>query len=317
PMSLTREGTVALLQVIPPARLGMPAPEEAAASTRPLRFWALGGEAGVGAFAAGRVDALLGGTYVDWPRVGGAGIARASVRVDPVAGMFGLEVLHHEGLLAIAQNREAIAMSIDRAALAARMGLPAWVTTSRVVSPGLPGDSGQVGERWLDYDMENRHALAGPRIAAWVKLSGKPAHLRISMPAGPGSSLLTERLVIDLATIGITAEAVDEHAPADLKVVDVVARYQRNTWFFSQMNCAARPAACNPDADALVLRGQAAAGSDAQALFAQAERAYADANDYIPLGLPIRWALAAPSLAGFAVNGWAYHPLRPLAGRLP
>jgi peptide/nickel transport system substrate-binding protein/oligopeptide transport system substrate-binding protein len=41
------------------------------------------------------------------------------------------------------------------------------------------------------------------------------------------------------------------------------------------------------------------------------------ANLFIPLGTPLRWSLAAPDTAGFAVNRAGLHALLPLALRSP
>lgn len=48
-------------------------------------------------------------------------------------------------------------------------------------------------------------------------------------------------------------------------------------------------------------------------LLAQAQLELRAASTFIPLGPPIRWSLVRGTIAGFEDNGWALHPLSPLA----
>jgi peptide/nickel transport system substrate-binding protein/oligopeptide transport system substrate-binding protein len=314
PMALKREGGLAWLTLIPPEKRGLPMVDSWQQLTRPVALTAQPGAAAVAAFVAGKADVLLGGTFADFPRVNGGALGKVTARFDAVSGLFGLIVERDEGMLGIAQNREAIAMVIDRVALAARLGVPGFVPTTRIVAPGLDGDPGLVGERWADYDMMGRRTLAAQSITGWVKYSGKPAHLRIALPDGPGADLLAERLAGDLATIGVVMERVAPGAAADLRFIDAVARYPAPAWFFNQLACAVRHP-CSPAADALAAKAGAADAAHAPALYAEAEREMAKANLFIPLGMPVRWSLGNANLPGFAPNRWGLHPLFPLANR--
>ena len=315
PMALKREDSLAWLTPIPPEKRGLPIVDDWQQLTRPVALTAQPGAAAVAAFVAGKADVVLGGSFADFPRVNGGGLGKVSARFDAVSGLFGLIVERDEGMLGIAQNREAIAMAIDRGALATRLAVPGFVPTTRIVAPGLEGDPGLVGERWADYDMTGRRTLAAQSIAGWVKYSGKPAHLLIALPVGPGADLLAERLAADLAMIGVGVERVAPNAAADLRFIDVVARYPAPAWFFNQLACAVRHP-CSVSADVLATRAGAADPAHAPALYAEAEREMAKANLFIPLGLPVRWSLGNANLPGFAPNRWGLHPLFPLANRV-
>jgi ABC-type transport system substrate-binding protein len=108
---------------------------------------------------------------------------------------------------------------------------------------------------------------------------------------------------------------VGAKAQADLGLLDEVARYTGPNWVFNRLHCAVRQP-CAPEADALAAQAQdAETPAEILALAAEAERAYADANVYIPLGQPVRYTLVAGNFSGFAINRWAYHPLYAFSNR--
>ena len=321
PMALRREGSVALLTPIAPERRGLPAVKDWAGQVRTLR---LSGEAARGAvqrFDADRAVVVLGGTFDHWPELAETRLPAATVRIDPVVGLFGLAVAHQDGFLAEAENREAVAMAIDRDALAQALRAPGWTPTTRLVSPGTDGDAGLVAERWTEQTAAARRAIAASRVTRW---RGRPGGdkgevtLRIALPRGLGSDILFARLSTDLAGAGFKLVRRREGETADLRLVDRAAAYPRADWFFAQLSCAARPEACSAAADAAYAKARdlpdPAARSQA---LAQAEAALMAANVFIPLGAPLRWSLAAPDTAGFAVNRGGIHALLPLALRAP
>ena len=303
-----------LLSPIAPEDRGL-APEEGWKDrTRRLRFSAGNADSALKLFAAGDVDLILGGTFADYPRVDAIGISRGAVRMDPVQGLFGLAVVHADGLLGLPENREAIAMAIDREALAALINLGGWVTTTRIVNPGLDGDNGSIAERWLGRTIEERRALATSRIARW-KGSGHPlSALRIALPSGPGNDLLFERIASDLKAIGLESRRVGASADADLRLIDVVARYPASAWFLDQLGCSAVNQLCNATADQLVDKALNEPDTAKRAdLYASAEAQLTITNSYIPFGVPVRWSLVSANVNGFAPNRWAIHPLLPMA----
>lgn len=314
PMHLSRDGAVAVLKPIPPERRGLPAVPGWEAAT--VRLAALSAADAVARFNAGDADVLLGGQIQDFPLARSVGLIRGGIQPDPVAGLFGLAVLHDDGLLALPENREAIAMAIDRAALIAPFGLSGWQATTRMVAPGTADDDGTVGERWAGLSMAERRAEAARRIARWRDDEQRegPLQVRIALPAGPGADVLFDRLAEDLRQIGIEARRTGASADADLRLVDVVARYSGRAWFLNQLSCVARRGLCSADADAEASAARAEADpAKAAALLADAEVALTKANVFIPFGAPMRWSLVRGSASGFAANRWALHPLMPMA----
>lgn len=314
PMGLSRDGTVAVLRAIPPEKRGLPA--ESGWEAASLRLAALPAADAVARFNAGDADVLLGGQIQDFPLARSVGLIRGSIQPDPVAGLFGLAVQHDDGLLAAPENREAIAMAIDRAALIAPFGLSGWQATTRMVAPGTADDDGTVGERWAGLPMAERRAEAARRIARWRESTHREAsvQVRIALPSGPGADVLFERLADDLRQIGLEARRTGAGADADLRLVDVVARYPRRSWYLNQLSCLAQRGLCSADADAEA--GAARAAGDpaaASALWADAEATLTKANVFIPFGVPMRWSLVRGSASGFAANRWAIHPLMALA----
>lgn len=315
PMAMKAQGHQALLTPVAPEKRGLPAVDGWDQMAHPLLLGVMNSAAAVAAFNAGKVDAVLGGTFADVPHLSRA-LGKPVLRFDPVVGLLGLAVEHEEGLLSTAANREAISMAIDRAGWAARIGVAGWQATTRLVAPGSEADSGLVPERWSEDDLPGRRAQAAQRIAVWTKGSGQPAMLRVALPAGPGADALALLLTQDFAAIGIGMQRVDLRAPADLRLIDEVAGEPRPEWFLGRFGCALRPHACDPHADELLAAALAEPDANmAKPLFAQAERALEAENVFLPLGAPVRWSLIAGDLSGFVPNRWAIHPLLPMALR--
>jgi len=323
PMRLRRDGDVALLNAIAPESLGLPAVEGWSAMIRPLRLVALPAAAAVDTFNRGDADVLLGGRIEDFPLARSVGLIRGTIQMDPVMGLFGLAVTDSpaakgSGFLAAPENRETLAMAIDRDALIAPFGLGGWSPTTRLVGAGTADDPGTIGERWAGLSIDQRRAQASVRVARWrqAQHESAPPRLRIAMPQGPGADILFGRLQADLKTIGIETQKVGMDEDAELRLVDVVARYPRAGWFLNQLSCTARRGLCSDTADRLSLQAQRATDPVARsALLAQAEVALTKANVFIPFGTPIRWSLVRGDANGFAANHWNIHPLMPMALR--
>ena len=319
PMKLTQKGGVAELAPIPPESLGLPAEEGWNERVRPLRVRPEPAAAAVERFDEGFADIVLGGTVDTLPLVKTSGLSRGNLRLDPVIGLFGLAVVGRNGLFADAENREAIAMAIDREALLAEFNVGGWAPTTRIVSPDAADDaagkSGAVGERWTGLDLAARQHIAAQRVAQFGPGAGKPERpVRIALPATPGGTIIFDRLRTDLAAIGLKAVRAKETDGADLRLFDAVARYGRVTWFLNQLSCAAGRAVCSAEGDALLAEALATPDPQARAtLLAQAETEITAANGFIPFARPLRWSLVRGDITGFANNPWGLHPLLPLA----
>ena len=317
PMVLKREGPLALLSPIPPEKLGLPQPPDWALQARSVRLHAVPANVAARRFADGEVDVVLGGRFESWPLADSvAGLSRRVLRYDPVPGLFGLVVVQPSGPLAVPELREALAMAIDRDALAAAIAPGGWGPTTRIVGAVPDVSPGPAGERWSGLSPAQRKGEAGLRIGRWKARHGAVQPLRLALPEGPGADRLFVLLAGDLAAIGVPVQRVGAGDPADLQLLDLAARYPRPDWFLNQLTCAARRGLCSAAADALL--AQAAETDDPArraALLSEAEAGLAGANTYIPLGSPVRWSLVRDRVSGFAVNATGFHPLAPLALR--
>jgi peptide/nickel transport system substrate-binding protein/oligopeptide transport system substrate-binding protein len=204
-------------------------------------------------------------------------------------------------------------MAIDRDALSTAMSVQGWTGTNRLIPADAPDAPAAVTERWAGIDMAQRKADAKRRIAAATR--GQPV-LRIALPKGPGADRLFDRLSTDLRDIGIKASLVGIDAPADLRLVDTVARYPRADWYIAQFSCALSRSACSAVADRFAMQARNESDATKRAgLLADAETALTKANVFIPLGEPIRWSLVRDPQPGFALNPRGLHPLPELALR--
>ena len=316
PMRLQRDGPRATLVPIEPEKRGLPAVEDWQERVRPLRLTALPASRAIKAFNLGQVNAVLGGGFEYFPVIDAAPLSRAAIQLDPVAGLFGLIVVHDDGFLAAPSNREAIAMAIDRDRLAASFRVGGWAPTSRIYPAGLADDPGGNGERWSMLSLTQRRAVATARVTSWRAARPGPVRLRLAMPAGPGADRLFGNLALDLGQAGLVAVRVGSGDPADLRLVDAVARYPRATWYLNQLSCASKRGLCSPEADRdFAASLDAPDAATRSALLAGAAAGLTDANVFIPFGPPIRWSLVRGDMTGFAANRLGYHPLMPLALR--
>lgn len=313
-MVFSRAGQMAILHPLPPEKLGLAAVDGWADLARPLRLRAMDGPSAREALAGGRVALVVGGTFLDLPRPDRLALIGTPVRLDPVSGLFGLVVPRGAGLLATPELREALAMAIDRGSLATALAPAGWAPTSRLVAAGLAGDTGAVGERWYDQDLDRRRALAARRVAQWRQAGHGQPELAIALPRGTGADLLFDRLSNDFNEIGVKLVRSGPGRPADLALLDEIARYPRAQWFLDQLACGTGHALCSRDADELVAKARIEPDeTKAEALFADAEVALTKANVFIPFGPPIRWFLVRGDLPGLAVNRTGLHNLLPLS----
>ncbi|MCJ2178650.1 ABC transporter substrate-binding protein [Novosphingobium album (ex Hu et al. 2023)] len=330
PMTLEKAEGLARMTPVDPAKLGLPSIENWDSRTRQIILHAISGPEAVERFNDGDVDLVLGGRIEDFLLTRSVGILRGTIQIDPVIGLFGLQVMNDRGFLADPANREALAMAVDRDALMKPFGVGGWSSTTRIVTPSLEGDLGTIGERWAGQSLDERRQVAAGRVRNWT--SGKPgqaideaaadgavpatptAKLQLWLPEGDGSQVLFNKLAADFATIGIALARTQDQAAADLALVDDVARYPRAAWFLNRLSCAARRGLCSQEADARVAEAETAATpTDRAALLTEAEAELTSANVFIPFGTPIRWSLVRGSVSGFSPNAWGWHPLMPLA----
>lgn len=298
----------------PPEMRGLPQEEGWQEYVRTIQLRALGAQTALDAFGEGGVDVVLGGTAGLWPLADPGPLSRGTLRVDPAIGLFGLHVQTGRGLLARTENREALAMAIDRTALLAPFNIDGWVPTNRIVPTAIAGEIAP--ERWVAIELEQLRGEASNRVAIWRSTlgEGEAPRLTIALADQPGFVMLFNELAGQLATVGIVLERVPPGQPADLVLVDRVARYAEPRWFLNQFNCTLRRGLCSSDADAEVEQALAAtAPQDRANAIARAEAMLTAANVFIPLAAPLRWSMVRGTVEGYAANRWAHHPLPEMA----
>src|SRR3546814_7138529 len=128
-MTLEKAEEVAQLTPVDPAKLGLPPVENWDARTRQIVLHSIAGPEAVEKFNDGDVDLVLGGRIEDFLLTRSVGILRGTIQIDPVIGLFGLQVMNDHGFLADPANREALAMAIDREALLKTFGVGVWSPT--------------------------------------------------------------------------------------------------------------------------------------------------------------------------------------------
>ncbi|MBB3861978.1 peptide/nickel transport system substrate-binding protein/oligopeptide transport system substrate-binding protein [Novosphingobium hassiacum] len=308
------EGGARVFTLIPPETRGLPKQAKFAKRARPLRVTVAPSAKAVALFTDGTVDVLLGGKIDTVPLAGRIGLTRGNVRLDPVTGLFGLVVDRADGFLGDSANREALAMAIDRDALLGSFNIGGWQPTTRVVSGDVEDDLGTIGERWQGMTLDERRSQAAARVAAWKGAGRAIPTLNIAMPDGPGSGLVFAALRDGFARIGLSVRRLPEGERADLRLVDIAARYGRATWFLNQLSCAVQKAVCSPIGDERVAEARRAMDPQARAaLLAEAEAEITAANGFIPIARPLRWSMVRSGTTGFAQSPWGWHPLPPLA----
>ena len=289
--------------------------EERAEAASPERSVLLRGERAalaIARFVNRDIDLVLGGTFAELPLVRAADLPANAFRRDPVLGLFGLQVVEQRGFLADPENRRALAMALDRAAVLAPFTIQNWLPAETLLprrfgaaaEPAVPG--------WAALRVDQRRALARARMAIWRSDNEGPVRLRVAMPEGPGARLLFMWLAAEWRRIGVEAEQVAFEADADLRLVDEVAPADSAIWYLERLICPT-PATCDEAASEALEAAQAATTlSERAARLSDADVALAEAATFIPIAMPLRWSLVAPRLVSFRENARAIHPLNHL-----
>ena len=305
--------------------------EESAAQTPDVLLRGEGAAMAVARFAAGDTDLVLGGTAGDLPFARNADLPANRLIFDPVGGLFGLAFGSNRGPLADATLRRALAMAIDRDALAAAIGAPRATGRLSLVAPGVQELPSPAMPDWAAMPLPDRQAAAARLIAGLNRgpnagsnagpnaapAAAAPLHLRVAMPDAPGDTLLFAYLRRDWRAIGVEAERVPAGAPADLLLIDQVAPTNVASWYLRHFTCDAS-AICDTEADKVLDAARAAPNAaERQAQLAAADRILTGLVPFIPLTAPVRWSLVSPRLAGFRPNPFAQHPAVALIAEEP
>jgi peptide/nickel transport system substrate-binding protein len=265
----------------------------------------------VKAFAAGKADLVLGGTFADLPLARRIRLPRNSLRFDPALGLFGLLPASAEGPFSEPEVRRLLSQAVDRDALLAALDVPGLAGRATVLAPGVDALPGPAQPPWFAVPLaERRPGL----LAEATRLFGpgeKPI-IRIALPEGPGADILLARLAADWGALGFRVERPSSPRSADFRLVDAVAPSTSAAWFLRGFRCGVVPL-CDEEVDTLLGAARAApVPAQRYALLAQAAARIDEGQLFIPLAAPIRWSLVHGRIQGFAGNRYARHTLTDL-----
>lgn len=250
-------------------------------------------------------DLVLGGSYRDWPLLAQTEIAPANIKVDPAAGLFGFAIVSREGFLATPENRAAIAMALDRAALTAAFR-PEWQPVETLLPARLDSAADPAVPEWAVLPLENRKLTARNRVAGWRVANPEGSlTIRVALTRSPGATLLWARIARDLMDMGLRPVWVQEGADADLRLIDAVAPYDSGRWYLVTA-CRLCP---EPLMEAVEAARDAPSLTDRAQRIADADMALTADAAYIPIAQPLRWSLVALRLRAWQPNARAWHPL--------
>ena len=259
-------------------------------------------------FAAKTSDLVEGGTFVDWPMLALADIAPDNIRLDSAAGLFGLLVANRTGFLSGRDNRAAIALAIDRAAVTAAYS-DRWAETDTILPEALDSGAPPAQPDWASVPEPERLAAARARIALFRGDDTTPIRLKLALPEGSGANRLYGLLRSALRPLGLETERVPlDDRTADLRLIDRVAPYDSARWY---LRAACQPCA-QPIATLIADIRQAPDMATRGRMLAQADSALTADVAYIPIARPLRWSLVATRLRQWTPNARAFHPLNRL-----
>jgi|TARA_R100001244_G_scaffold39766_13_gene36058 oligopeptide transport system substrate-binding protein len=296
----------------------LPSQDEQEAAPEDDRWVSLRSEPAAVAIAryrAGSAQIVLNGKYHHLPLVDAADISSGDLRLDPVAGLFGLRFVRANGFWAVPANREILAMAINRPALLTSFpAVSAWQSRLKIVPEALDVEGINTYPDWASMTMQDRIAFARNHVSRWKASEGPVIPLTIALPEAAGARILFRRIRSDLRRVGLDARMVRSNQAADVQLIDEIAPYDSAPWFLKQFTCVKTPVCLN-DADARIAEADAATNLQIKArLYAEVEDLLVDHYNFIPIAVPIRWSIARQGQRGFAVNPRGWHPLNPLVG---
>ncbi|WP_089134440.1 ABC transporter substrate-binding protein [Sphingorhabdus sp. SMR4y] len=266
-------------------------------------------------YRAGAVQVVLNGKYHHLPLVDAGDISSGDLRLDPVAGLFGLRFIRANGFWAVPGNREILAMAINRPALLTSFpGVSAWQSRLKIIPEALDVEGINAYPDWAGMTMQDRIAFARDHVSRWKATEGPVVPLAIALPDAAGADILFKRIQSDLRRVGLDARKVALNQRADVQLLDEIAPYDSAQWFLKQFTCF-KTTVCLNDADSRINEADAATNLQIKArLYAEVEQLLVDHYNFIPIAVPIRWSIARPGQRGFAVNPRGWHPLNNLVG---
>lgn len=322
PFGITRQdGSVILSRRLPGVEGEEGAEERVRLSVSPA-------DQAISSFKAGQSDLVLGGTTGDLALALGAGLPRGALRIDPVAGLFGLLPVRDLG--EDQDVRRLLDEAIDREALVAALGVPQLAPRTSLLQPGADSNVAPAEPAWTGIPVSGRRAELVERAASLfprtepegegeaedpsAEGSSPRATVQVSLPPGPGGEIILQRLRQDWGPLGLGVEKSTE-AKADFVWIDRVAPSSSPAWFLRSFRCEVAPV-CLPEADQLLEAARLTGFAPQRlAFFVEAERQMREAVLFIPIAAPVRWSLTGRGIVGFAENRFARHRLLDLRER--
>jgi oligopeptide transport system substrate-binding protein len=299
----TRDGVTRLRAVTDPA---LPPPED---DRDDIRLRSDSAEAALARFVTDEVSLVTGGTIASLPLARAAQPPANQFQVDPAYGLFGLAPQAGSAAMARPGVRRALAMAIDRQALARLFGVASMRASVSILPAQLDSAAQPAALEWVQLDMDARRARARALIG-----SDFP-ELRVAMPQGPGARLLFAAIAADWRAVGVNAKMVGPRDPADLRMIDEVAPQSAALWYLLRVSCA-RGLPCSDKAETAIRAALGATDTASKAdAIAEADAALASEQVFIPLMQPLRWSLVKPQLTGWRPSAFATHPLHHLRER--
>lgn len=253
-------------------------------------------------------DMATGGKFETLPMLTSAQLGGGEIDVGNRLGLFGLLLVNAGPFLSEAENREAIAMAIDRPRALTAFEDAEWKEQLSIVPEEITDRGNVARPDWSRLNMPERKARGRRIIARWKAENGKVRPLRIAMPAGAGSRILFAWIKADLSAIGLEANLVEPNAQADFRMIDRLSDATSAEWYLAQISCNAT-SICDAEADALLNDARDAVSTlERRRLLGEAEAAYQQKRNYIPIANPLRWTAYRAGLLGYTPNtrGWHY-----------
>jgi oligopeptide transport system substrate-binding protein len=288
-------------------------PDDETTSKEELLLAGASAATAVQAFAGADADLVLGGTFADLPAAQHVKLPRDSLRFDPASGLFGLVPVHSGGPLDKPEVRRMLSQAIDRDAFVAALGVPGLAPRATLLEPGLDGLPAPIVPAWTGTAYADR--VAGIQAQARRLLPKSQLTVRVALPQGPGADLLFQLLQRDWGGLGLNVQRTQNVAAADFELVDEVAPSTSPSWFVRQFRCTF-VAICDPQADQLMDGArQTPVPAQRYALLGQAAARIDDAQLFLPIAAPVRWALVSARIQNFAGNRYARHTLTDLESK--
>jgi peptide/nickel transport system substrate-binding protein len=279
-----------------------------------VRLTAAAAPAAIARFLGGEAELVLGGTVADFPLASAARLPRGSLRVDPVAGLFGMVPGRRDGPAADLEVRALLHEAIDRQALVAALGVPGLQPRLSLLQPGLDGIADFTQPAWAPLPLEQRRPGLIERARTLFAQEGEQPEaptIRIAVPAGPGGAVILDRLKADWGALGLQVVEAGR-GPADLRFIDEVAPSSSPAWFLRRFRCDFVPV-CSDQADQLLDAARLTGFPPQRSrFFADAERIMREEVLFMPIAAPVRWSLAGRDVEGFAENRFGRHTLTDL-----